>query len=173
MQNMIFATVMGIAYRVNMLKRLTEVDGVAILKELDDKYLDLLRPIFERFTCPAGEVVLQQGSVADYLYIVLSGKVQISFKPYDGSAITVSHLEKDGLFGWSAVVGSKKYTSSAIAIEDLEAFRIRGSELRKLCKEHPDEGKIILERLADAVSFRWKDAHEKVKSIITNGMKHE
>jgi len=156
-----------------MLIRFAELKRIAILMELDDKYADLLRPLFEPFTCPAGDIVLQQGTPADYLYIVLSGKVQISFKPHDGTAITVSHVEKDGLFGWSAVVGSKKYTSSAIAIEDLETFRIRGSELRKLCREHPEEGTVILERLAEAVSFRWKDAHEKVKSIITNGMKHE
>ena len=149
------------------------MNRVAILKNLEDKYLDLLTPLFEQYSCQAGDVVVQQGAAADYLYIILSGKVQISFKPDDGSAITVSHVEKDGLFGWSAVVGSKKYTSSAIAIEDLETFRIRGDELRRLCKEHPDEGKIILERLADAVSFRWKDAHKRVKSIITNGMKQE
>jgi CRP-like cAMP-binding protein len=141
--------------------------------ELNEEYLQLLEPLFEQFSCRAGTTVLKQGMQADYLYVVLRGKVDVSFKPYDGAPITVSHVEEGGLFGWSAVVGSDKYTSSTIAIEDLEAVRIRGSELRKLCLDHPEAGKAILEQLANSVSSRWKDAHEQVKSILTNGMKSE
>lgn len=128
--------------------------------------MNLLRPLFEPFSCLAGDVILQQGAPARYLYLVVSGTVEMSFKPYDGNSITVSHVEKGGLFGWSAVVGSEKYTSSAIAIEDVEAFRIRGKTLRKFCAEHPEEAKDILERLADGVSSRWKDAHKQVKSML-------
>jgi CRP-like cAMP-binding protein len=116
--------------------------------------------------------VLKQDTPADYLYLVVSGAVEMSYKPYDGVPITISHVEKDGLFGWSAVVGSEKYTSSAIAIEDLETMRIRGSELRRLCVEHPEAGKEILERLASSVSSRWQDAHAQVKSILEQGLKN-
>ena len=143
---------------------------VVILKELDEDQMNLLRPLFEPFSCPAGNVILQQGAPAQYLYLVVSGAVEMSYKPYDGNPITVAHVEKDGLFGWSAVVGSEIYTSSAIAIEDVEAFRIRGSELRKFCVEHPEEAKDILERLADGVSSRWEDAHKQVKSMLAQGI---
>jgi CRP-like cAMP-binding protein len=74
------------------------------------------------------------------------------------------------LFGRSAVVGSEQYTSSAIAIEDVEAFRVQGSELRKFCLEHPQEGKDILERLADGVASRWKDSHKQIKSLLVQGI---
>ena len=133
--------------------------------------MELLQPSFEQFSCPAGTTVITQGSTADFLYLVLSGKAEVSFKPYDGNPITVTHVEKGGLFGWSAVVGSEKYTSSIIAIEDLETVRIHGNQLRKLCVEHPESGRLILEHLANTVSSRWKDAHEQVKSILSNGMK--
>jgi len=147
------------------------VDQVPIFKNLDEKYIELLRPLFEPFSCNAGFTVIKQGTKADYLYLVISGAVEMTYKPYDGVLITVSHVEKDGLFGWSAVVGSDKYTSSAIAIENLETLRIRGSELRKLCVEHPEAGKAILERLASSVSSRWTDAQDQVKSILEQGLK--
>jgi CRP-like cAMP-binding protein len=147
------------------------MNRLAIFVDMDEKYMDLLQPLLEPFSCRAGTLVLRQGTPADHLYVILRGKVEVSYKPYDGTPITVSLLEKDGLFGWSAVVGSAKYTSSATAIEDLEAYRIKGGDLRKLCREHPEDGRIILERLANAVSNRWKDAHEQVKSILIQGMK--
>jgi len=133
--------------------------------------MDLLKPLFEQYSCPAGTTVIKQGAAVDYLYLVLSGKADISFKPYDGHAITIAHVEAGGLFGWSAVVGSEKYTSSIVAIKHLEAVRIHGNELRKLCVDHPEAGAAILEHLANTVSSRWKDAHEQVKSIISNGIK--
>jgi len=163
-------TVTGFSNRVNILKG-NYVDNVPLFKNLDEKYMDLLKALFEPFSCNAGVTVLQQGTPADYLYIVISGAVEMTYKPYDGVLITVSHVEKDGLFGWSAVVGSEKYTSSAIAIEDLETVRIRGNELRKLCVEHPEAGKEILERLASSVSSRWTDAQNQVKSILEQGLK--
>jgi CRP-like cAMP-binding protein len=147
------------------------LEQVPIFKDLNKSYMDLLKPLFEPFSCNAGVTVLQQGAPADFLYLVVSGAVEMTYKPYDGIPITISHVEKDGLFGWSAVVGSEKYTSSAIAIEQLETLRIRGSALRKLCVEHPEAGKEILERLASSVSSRVQNAQDQVKSILEQGMK--
>ena len=148
------------------------MDKVLIFNDMNTQHGNLLQPLFEVYSCEAGSSVIEQGAPADYLYLVLQGKAEVSFKPYDGIPITVSHVGKDGLFGWSAVVGSQTYTSSVRAIESLETLRIRGSELRKLCVDHPDAGRDILERLATAVSSRWENAHEQVKSILASGMKN-
>jgi CRP/FNR family transcriptional regulator, nitrogen oxide reductase regulator len=141
-----------------------------IFADMDSETMRLLQPLLEPFTCYAGTVVLRQGTPADHIYLIAKGKVEVSYKPYDGTAITVSILEKHGIFGWSAVVGSSKYTSSATAIEDLEAYRINGSDLRKLCNDHPEAARDILERLASAVSYRWEDAHEQIKAMLIHGM---
>ena len=149
----------------------SDLDLVPAFEDLSNEYVDLLKPLFERFSCYAGAIVLQQGAPADYLYLILKGTVEISFKPYDGNLITISHVEHDGWFGWSSVVGSEKYTSSALAIKELETIRIHRNELRKLCTEQPEAGKVVLERLANNVSPRWKDAQKQVRSILEKGMK--
>ena len=141
-----------------------------MFEDLDENMISLLTPLFEKFSCQPGSIIFQQGDQAEYLYLVLDGKVDVSFKPYDGNHMTISHIDKGGLFGWSAVVGSDTYTSTALAIEDVKAFRIHGSDLLKFCREHPEAGKDILERLADGVSSRWKDAHKQVQSILFQGM---
>ena len=146
------------------------MNSVTIFKGLGEDQIELLRPLFEAFSCQAGKVIFQQGEPAEFLYLVTSGKVDMSFKPYDGIPITVSHVDKGGLFGWSAVVGREQYSSTAIAIEAVEAFRVHGRELRKFCLEHPEAGEDILERLADGVSSRWTNAREQVKAILIQGM---
>lgn len=152
-----------------MPKRDSVVKRLPFLKQLPSNSMDLLQSLFEPFSCTAGTVVLQQGMPAVYLYLIVTGKVEISYKPYDGAAITVSHVEKGGLFGWSAVVGSPMYTSSAVAIKQLSAMRLRGNDLRKLCVDHPEAGREIMAQLANSVSGRWSNASEQVQSIITQG----
>lgn len=137
---------------------------------MKEEHSKLLQRLFERYSFRSGTVVVRQGAPAEYFYLVISGKVQVSFKPYDGTAITVSHVGKDGLFGWSAVVGSRTYTSSVTAIEELETYRISGSRLRKLCEDYPEAGRDILEQLANIVSSRWNNAHEQVTSMLLEGM---
>jgi CRP-like cAMP-binding protein len=146
------------------------VKRTGIFEDQNADMISLLTPLFQVFSCQPGTVIFQQGDQAEFLYLVIDGKVDMSFKPYDGNPMTISHVDKGGLFGWSAVVGSDTYTSTAIAIEGLEAYRIHGSDLRKFCREHPEAGKDILERLADGVSSRWKDAHKQVQSILFQGM---
>jgi len=149
-----------------------KLNDFPVFKDVDDKYIALFQPLFERFTCPAGTMVIEQGLVADFLYLVENGSVEIFYKPYDGEAITVTHVDAGGLFGWSALVGSTKYSSSGVAIEELNALRIHGRDLRKLCRENPEAGSVILDRLASAVSSRWQNAHEQVRSILENGIKN-
>ena len=168
---MMFATWIELLHKAIMQSMVPDLELFPLFNAIDAEYLALLRPLFERVSFRTGATVVNQGSPADYLYIIERGVIQVSYKPYDGEHITITHVDVGGLFGWSAVVGSPEYTSSGVAIEDLDAIRVKGSDLRKLCTEHPDAGKVILDKLADAVSARWKDSHEQVKSILKNGMK--
>ena len=147
-----------------------DLELTTLFQDVDAEYLALLRPLFERISYRSGMPVIEQGAPADYIYLIEHGRVEISYKPYDGEQITISHVEAGGMFGWSALTGSPHYTSSGIAIEDLDAMRVLGGDLRRLCAENPEAGRVILDRLASAVSGRWKDAHEQVKSILKTWM---
>jgi CRP-like cAMP-binding protein len=137
---------------------------------LEANHLALLQSLFEAVKFAAGATVIEQGAAAEFLYLVERGRVAICYKPYDGERIILSHVEAGGLFGWSAVIGKAQYSSSAVVIEELDALRVRGSDLRRLCAEHPAAGAAILDRLADAVSNRWKDAHLQIRAALKNGM---
>jgi CRP-like cAMP-binding protein len=146
------------------------MNRVAIFRKLTGEQIKLLRPLFEEISCQPGALIFQQGDRAEFLYLIIDGTVDMAYKPYDGIPITIGHVGAGELFGWSAVIGSEKYTSTAVAIEDVQAFRIHGNQLRKFCLQHPEAGREILERLADGVSARWKDAHKQVKSLLFQGM---
>jgi signal-transduction protein with cAMP-binding, CBS, and nucleotidyltransferase domain len=144
---------------------------VSLFRDLDQKHLNLVAEQFSTESFSSGETVFMQGDRADRVYVVSAGKVVIRFKPYDGDILDVSEIEKDGIFGWSAVLGRKRYTSSAVCLEDTDAFWIDGDVLRKLAEDHPETGVIILERLAEVIAQRLQNTHEHVVQLISQGVK--
>lgn len=152
---------------------LEELRAIPPFEDLDEEVLRLVEPLFERYTCPAGTVVFEQGDPAVYLYLLLRGTVTIRYKPYDGPVINLNQVVAGGVFGWSAVVGNPVYTSETVAKEDIETVRIRGTKLRAFVIRHPEAGRVILDKLAGKVSNRWKDANRQVRDILEQAISAE
>lgn len=156
-----------------MKEMLKELHTIPSFEDLDPEVIRLAEPLFERYICPAETVIFEQGDPAIFLYLVLHGTVTIRYKPYDGPALNLTQITSGGAVGWSAVVGAPAYTSGAVARDELEAIRIRGTDLRGLAVRHPEAGRILLDKLADKVSNRWKDANRQVREILEQAVSTE
>jgi CRP/FNR family cyclic AMP-dependent transcriptional regulator len=120
---------------------------------------------------PNGETLFAQGDPADRLHVLLSGRVNIRFKPHDGDLLSVAEISPGGVFGWSSALGRRAYTSSAISLEECQTFSLRGEALRKLCEIHPETGVTILERLAQVIADRLDSTHSQVVDLLRLSMK--
>ena len=151
---------------------LENLGGIALFDDFSSWQLELLAPLFEPYSCIAGTVIFHQGDEAEYLYLILEGIALIQYKPYDSQPITLTHLRDGDAFGWSAAIGRSRYSSSAISGGELKALRIRGADLRRICREHRSTGTTILNRLAHGVSGRWKNAHLQVRALLKECIEH-
>lgn len=150
---------------------LDELPIIPLFDDLSAEQTALLAAMFEMFHCPTGTAIFEQGDPAEYLYLILKGRVAIRYKPYDAPHIVLTRLKGGDVFGWSAAIGSKKYTSGAVSQSDIEALRLHRDSLHRLLDEHPELGKIMLDRLALNVSPRWKNAYEQIQPLIASERK--
>ena len=141
-----------------------------IFQGLSEPQLELLRPLFTVHQEKADRVLFEQGEAAEYLYIVVEGEMNIRYKPEDGPAIIVARVRPNGVIGWSAALGSLIYTSAVVCATDCILLRVRGQDLRSLYEQHPDTGKIFLDRLALAVSERMTNTHSHVVTLLQFGL---
>jgi CRP/FNR family cyclic AMP-dependent transcriptional regulator len=139
---------------------------IPLFQDLEPAQIDLLRPLFEQFSCPPETLIFEQGTPANYLYLIIKGDVAIRYKPYDSPPIILTRLRANDVFGWSAVIGSPNYTSSIISESQVECVRMKDVDLRTLIREHPETGAMFIDRLARVVSTRWKNAHAQVQSLL-------
>lgn len=132
------------------------------------------RVVLKRFRSEqfeTGRVIFLQDHPADRLYLLVSGQVEIVFKPYDGEALSVSRIQPGGVFGWSSALGRPTYTSGAVCTETSQCLSIRGQDLRLICEERPATGVVLLERLAEAIAQRLTGTHEHVMELLRQGMR--
>lgn len=137
---------------------------------LSTRQLALLKPLFMPCRCKEGDLLFEQGDLADVLYLVVRGEVVVRYKPEDGPEIIVARVKPGGIVGWSAALGSRHYTSGAICSADSELLCVRGSDLRRLCSQYPDTGIVVLERLADVIAERLHSTRNEVVTLLRQGL---
>jgi CRP-like cAMP-binding protein len=149
----------------------TELTALPLFAGLAENDLQLLAGLIEIQESVEGSVLFEQGGRARKLYILISGGVEVRFKPEDGEILTVACLERGGVFGWSAALGRSKYTSCAVCVQDSRLLSIEGDELRELCETHPQTGVVILERLAGVIAERLRNTHQHVVAMLRQGLR--
>ena len=147
---------------------------LAIFEGMNTAQRSLLQAYFVVCTCADGEVVFEQGSPADFLYVVAEGEVAVHFKPDDGPKLVVSRIANGGVFGWSAAFGKEFYTSGATCTQSTRLLCVRGTDFKMLRENHPETGILILERLAAIVAERVESegGHSQVVAMLEHGLKN-
>jgi CRP-like cAMP-binding protein len=146
------------------------LDRFALIEDFTQSQVAILSPMLTDVHYRTDEVVFAQDDPANFLYFVIDGRVSIQFKPEDGPVLTVAKVDQGGVFGWSAALGSKCYTSSAVCKEDGLFVKILGKDLKRLCEEHPETGILILNRLAGVIAQRLRGTHEQVVALLHQGL---
>jgi CRP/FNR family cyclic AMP-dependent transcriptional regulator len=144
--------------------------GCVLFTGFSDTQLSALAELSEGEQLQSGQIIFAQDDPAERLYVLLSGRVAIRFKPHDGETLTVTEIRQGGVFGWSAALGRRSYTSSAVCLEAGEALGLRGADLRRLCETQPETVVVILERLAEVIAQRLQATHAQVLALLRQGM---
>lgn len=135
-----------------------------------DKQLVELRSVMQKDYYSAGEVIIRQNELATSLYLVLSGEVEITHRPYDGPELTIAKIKEGGVFGWSAILGREKYSSTVTALEECCVYHIRGSKLQHFCEQHQETGVVLLEKMALSVAHQPAQIHEQIMKILQSAV---
>ena len=106
-----------------------------------------------------GQVLFSEGSPAQALYLILSGKVSLEKRVQLGRTGTARQATIDvsgpwQAVGWSSLVVPYQYTSSGICLEDTLVLTVPGVELRQLMEEQPEAGYQLMGRAASIIRAR-------------------
>lgn len=131
--------------------------SAAMFGELQDADAARLLAVARPQQCHKGECLFLLGDHADRLYVVLSGKVQLSF-PLSFSGVVrdvpVESKMPGSALGWSALVKPHRFTLSARAEESSEVAAFLRQDLLGLFEREPRIGYVVMRHIAEVVGRR-------------------
>ena len=134
----------------------------AFFSALNEDYIKLLSEFVTERQVAKGEVLFQQGKVADKFYLVRKGQVSVQVPALVGPALELQVLGENQMLGWSWLIPPYRWNFLARAVEDTELLEFDGQAILTRCEKDPKFGYELLKRFTALMSERLNAARQKM-----------
>ncbi len=140
----------------------------AIFSDLDQEQIEALAAIAYLRECDIGDLIFEEGSASDELYVIANGEVDIQVDPSLSSEvgtsvarpIKITTMRRTQSFGEMALVGQGIRSASACCAQHGTALIVMPrQELLQLCDANPQLGYKIMRNLAADLSFKLRHSN--------------
>ncbi|RPI49155.1 MAG: sensor histidine kinase, partial [Deltaproteobacteria bacterium] len=149
------------------------IKGSQLFWGLTDSQVDKLVELCQEKSYAPGERIFNVGDKADYLYIVVEGKIALEMALRVGrrtrKQATLDVIEKGEAFGWSAPFSERLPTlnMSAISTEKTSLIYFKGTDLHHLYYDDIDLYCKMIEELIFLVSGRLDKAKKTLAQVLS------
>lgn len=131
---------------------------------LNERELEQIATIAREETYQAGDLICAERQVADRLFILQQGHVQVRIRlrtshELEGEA-TIEEMEPGRIFGWSSLVKQRRFTASARALDPVKVITIGADDLNALFDRDAHLGFVVMKQLAEVIASRLSHTRE-------------
>jgi CRP/FNR family transcriptional regulator, cyclic AMP receptor protein len=121
---------------------------------LSPENLEILVSAAEPVDLRAGQVLFREGDFHPWIYVVLSGTVDLVMTVPGRGPCRILSLGQGDLVAWSSVLGEARMTCDAVCTLDSRSLQWSRDRLVDLCQTHPQLGYEFMSMMATALSKR-------------------
>ena len=133
--------------------------GIDIFESLSVSELAAIASVAEEIDCTPGEIIIQEGTVGDTMYLVVKGEVSVIKDLGEINEIEIDRIKAGDYFGEMALF-EDAVRSVSIRVEEPSSFMVlHKQEFKELVREYPQ---IALE-ICKVLSGRIRNLHTKIE----------
>lgn len=132
-------------------RRVAALRGIDLFAGLSDVELDELAERLGRAPFAKGETLTREGADAHHLYMIQSGTVSVRVGGLEEHR-EVGRLQAGDFFGEMALLTGERRSATAIAVTDVDCYRLDAAAFRALLGRHPDLAQRVAQVLAERES---------------------
>ncbi len=137
-----------------------------LLEDLDAAELKKLSEVTAELRFAKGERVFGEKEDTKGIFLIRSGKIEISKMTADGWKQTLAVLGKGSFFGELSIVEHRKHEANAVALEDSALLFIRKEDFEKLENDDLLLATKIMKRLILVLSKNLRQMNEKFLNAL-------
>lgn len=114
------------------------------------------------------EIIFTYQQAVSHVFLNLNGVIDLRLpaKPSEFSFV-VSKVEKGELFGVASLLGSERYTTTAVAVGDSTVLALEARPLRELLQHNTHAGFHIINQVALVYFGRYMKVMTKLQDVIS------
>ena len=125
---------------------------------LSTEFVNEIMKNAERESHQAGEMLFHEGDPADWLFILLKGRIKLSLGQTGRVVYVVSHAGE--VFGWSSLVGRSNYSASAECMTPVKLLRFDKNRLKEVIQKDAANSATLFQSLAAILGDRLIRSYE-------------
>jgi len=126
--------------------------GVSLFYGLTSRQMGRLMQAMQKRTYQSGEVLFQEGQVGKAVFIIESGRVELSRKLGNGDVRSLGILGPGQIFGEMALLEQMERTATATVVEDGVIHLLYTATLESLIRHQPQIGVKLMRNMAMMLS---------------------
>jgi small-conductance mechanosensitive channel/CRP-like cAMP-binding protein len=129
--------------------RVAALASLAFLNPLTEMERSDIARHFQYAPFSTGEIIMKQGAVAHWLYVLTKGTVEVRVETEKGEK-TIASISAPGFFGEMGLMTGEPRTASVVAIEDVDCYRLDKAGFNEILANRPE----IAVRVSELVAVR-------------------
>jgi len=125
------------------IERVAVLQRVALFGDVPGHTLVAVARRLEEVTFEVGDLIMERGSVEDWLYVIAEGKVRVHL-----GERTLLEIGPGGVVGEFAVLAPAPRSASATALEPTLLLRLRRGPFEELLDDRPEIARGVISTLA-------------------------
>lgn len=124
------------------------------LNDMNRDLIETLTSCASNVLLPAGAYVFKEGEEAKIFYLIRSGRITLKIPAGEKGSIGIQTVSAGEVLGWSWLISPYRWHFDAFAIEEVHAFALDATCLRKKCNIDHDFGYEMLRRFIEVLEKR-------------------
>ncbi len=138
----------------------------ALLEDLTPEEADTLGALMPTLRARAGQTVIEQGEVGEWMLLVLEGTVDVIKRSDSGVASRLAVVKEGASVGEMSMLDSAPRYASCIAIGDVRAGILTRAVITHLIQAHPAIGAKILVKLTQLLAQRLRNTSNRLVKVL-------
>ena len=144
----------------------------SLLEDLSATEANALGALMPHVRAKAGQILIREGDVGDWMLIILSGTVDVSKQTEEGEKPSRLAVVKQGAaLGEMSMLDAAPRYASCIAIEAVEAAVLTRAAIAELIQSHPTTGAKVLVKLTQLLAQRLRNTSNQLVKRLQNAPK--
>jgi CRP/FNR family transcriptional regulator len=137
-----------------------------LLQDVNGETFNKISKMLKRVSFKKADQVFKEKDETKGLWLIHSGKVEISRVTADGWRQTLVVLTPGHFFGELSILENRKHVATAVAIEDSELFLLPKEDFERLMEEDCALALNIVKRIAIVMSKNLRRMNDKFLSAL-------